>query len=174
MTTCSGREYSVFAQTMSGDELSDMHNEDRQAEPSLIQMLQALLVDCEEERRWERVRHEQEMAQCKEEQNIQLDLMKALMEGTPQVPPCRQLLPEIVFRKLSEEDDIEAYLTTFEQQVTSANLERQQWAFKLALYLTDKAQLAYAALSSDDASDYAKLKEAILHRYNTTVESYRQ
>ena len=38
--------------------------------------------------------------------------MKALMEGTPQVPPHRQLLPEIVFRKLSEAEDIEAYLTT--------------------------------------------------------------
>ena len=35
MTTRSGREYSVFVQTMSGDELSDMHNEDRQVEPSL-------------------------------------------------------------------------------------------------------------------------------------------
>ena len=77
-----------------------MHNEDRQAEPSLTQMLQALLqallADCEEERRWERVRHEQELAQHKEEQKIQLDLMKALMEGTPQVPPHRQLLLEIV------------------------------------------------------------------------------
>ena len=67
MTTRSGCEHSVFAQTMSGDELSDMHNEDRQAEPSLTQMLQALLVDCEEERCWKRVHHEQELAQCKEE-----------------------------------------------------------------------------------------------------------
>ena len=111
-----------------------MHNEDRQAEPSLTQMLQALLVDHEEERHWERVHHEQELAQRKEERKIQIDFMKALMEGTPQVPPCRQLLPEIVFRKLSEADDIEAYLTTFERQVTSANLERQHWAFKLAPY----------------------------------------
>ena len=44
------------------------------------------------------------------------------MEGPPQVPPRRQLLPEIVFRKLSEVDDIEVYLTIFEQQVTSENL----------------------------------------------------
>ena len=56
MTTRSGREYSVFVQTMSGDELSDMNNDGRQAEPSLTQMLQALLADHEEERRWERVR----------------------------------------------------------------------------------------------------------------------
>ena len=43
MTTCSVCEYSVFVQIMSGDELSDMHNEDRQAEPSLTQMLQAFV-----------------------------------------------------------------------------------------------------------------------------------
>ena len=80
------------------------------------------------------------------------------------------ITPEIVFRKLSEANDIEAYLTTFEWQVTSANLERQHWAFKLATYLTGKAQQAYAALNSDKASDYTKLKEVILHRYNITVE----
>ena len=58
MTTHFGCEYSVFAQTMSGDELSDMNNDDRQPEPSLTQMLQALLADREKERHWERVCHE--------------------------------------------------------------------------------------------------------------------
>ena len=159
---------------MSGDELSDTHNNDRQAEPSLTQMLQALLADREEERRWERERHEQELAQRKEEQKIQLDLINALMEGASQAPPPRQSLPDIAFRRLTESDDIEAYLTTFKRLVTSANLERQHWAVKLAPYLTGKAQQAYAALSSDDASNYTKLKEAIFHRYNITVESYRQ
>ena len=44
----SGCEYSVFAQTMSGDELSNTHNDDRVAESSLTQMLQALLAGREE------------------------------------------------------------------------------------------------------------------------------
>ena len=48
--------------------------------------------------------------------------------------------PDIFFRKLTEADDIEAYLTTFELLVTSASLDRQYWAFKLAPYLTGKAQ----------------------------------
>ena len=52
----------------------------------------------------------------------------------------------------------------------SKKLEQQHWAFKLAPYLTGKAQEAYAALSSEEASDYTKLKEAILHN----VDSYRQ
>ena len=109
MTTHSGREYSVFVQTMSGDELSDTHNDDRQAEPSLTQMLQALLAECEEERCWERVRHEQELAQHKEEQKIQLELMNALMEGASQAPPPRQSLPDIAFRRLTESDDIKRH-----------------------------------------------------------------
>ena len=33
---------------------------------------------------------------------------------------------------------------------------------------------AYAAMLPDDAKDYTKLKEAILHRYGITEESYRQ
>ena len=82
MTTRSGCEYSVFVQqTMSGNELSDTHNDDRQAEPSLTQMLQALLADREEERCRERVHHKQELSQRKEEQKLQLDLVNALMEG---------------------------------------------------------------------------------------------
>ena len=123
---------------------------------SLKQILQALLTDREEERR------------------IQLDLMKALIEGATQAPLPRQSHPKIVFRKLTDADDIEAYLTTFERLMTSTNLEWQHWAFKLAPYLTGKAQQAYTALSNDEAADYTKLKEAILHRYNIIEDSYRQ
>ena len=56
----------------------------------------------------------------------------------------------------------------------SASLERQHWAFKLAPYLTGKAQQVYAAMNSEEAADYTELKEAILYRYNVTVDSYRQ
>ena len=64
--------------------------------------------------------------------------MNALMKGASQAPPPRQLLPEITFRRLTESDDIEAYLTTFERLVTSANLKRQHWAVKLSSNLTSK------------------------------------
>ena len=80
MTTRSDHEYLVFVRTMSGDELNDANNGDRQVEPSLTQILQVLLADCEEERYWETVCHEQKFAQHKEEQKIQLDLINALMD----------------------------------------------------------------------------------------------
>ena len=148
-------------------------------EPGLTQLLKALLTTREEEKRWERVRQEEELAQRQEEElaqrqeerKVQIDLMKALLEGATLNSVPRQPQPN---RKLTEADDIEAYLTTFERLITSEKLEQQHWAFKLAPYLTGKAQQAYAALSSEEAADYTKLKEAILHKYNITVESYRQ
>ena len=91
-------------------------------------------------RYWERVYHNQKLAQHKEEQKIQLDLMKVLMETKPQVPPRRQLPPKFVFRKSLQADDISHYL---KRQITSADLEQQHWVFKLSLYLTGKAQQAY-------------------------------
>ena len=66
MTTHSGREYSVYVQTMSGTEQTGRGNE----EPGLTQLLQALLSDCQEEIRLERVRHEQELAQHQEERRV--------------------------------------------------------------------------------------------------------
>jgi len=51
---------------------------------------------------------------------------------------------------------------------------QERWAIKLAPQLMSKAQQAYAALSPDDAKDYAKLKKAILLRYDINEENYYQ
>lgn len=50
----------------------------------------------------------------------------------------------------------------------------ERWVFKLASNLVGKAQQAYASLSTEDASDYDKLKQAILQKFDITEESYRQ
>ena len=76
--------------------------------------------------------------------------------------------------KLTEDDDIVAYFTTFERLMSAYEVKREHWVFKLAPNLVGKAQQAYAALSAVDASDYGKLKEAILQRFDITEESYRQ
>ena len=76
--------------------------------------------------------------------------------------------------KLTEDDDIEAYLTTFERLTNAYEVKRERWAFKLAPQLAGKAQRAYAAMGTEDASDYDKLKKAILRRYDINEESYRQ
>ena len=58
--------------------------------------------------------------------------------------------------------------------MSAYEVKRERWVFKLAPNLVGKAQQAYAVLSAVDASDYGKLKEAILQRYDITEESYRQ
>ena len=52
---------------------------------------------------------------------------------------------------LTEDDDIEAFLTTFERMMTAYSVDPVRWAFKLAPQLTGRAQQAYAALPVSEA-----------------------
>ena len=56
--------------------------------------------------------------------------------------------------KLTEEDDVEAYLTTFEQMMAMFGVERTRWAYMLAPQLTGRAQKAFAAMGEDQAGNY--------------------
>ena len=56
---------------------------------------------------------------------------------------------------------------------TAFEVQKEWWVFKLAPYLTGKAQQAYAAMAAEDASEYECLKAAILKRYNINEETYR-
>eukprot|EP00731_Ephydatia_muelleri_P007554 Em0003g1802a len=75
--------------------------------------------------------------------------------------------------KLTERDDIEAYLATFERTMTAYEVNRQRWVYKLAPQLSGKAQQAYAAMSSEEAVDCERVKAAILKRYDINEETYR-
>ena len=76
--------------------------------------------------------------------------------------------------KLTESEDIEAFLTTFERMMRVYGVKEDRWAFKLAPQLTERAQQAYAALNVDDAAQYKQVKAAILRRYDINKEMYRQ
>ena len=56
--------------------------------------------------------------------------------------------------------------------MTALEVQKERWVFKLAPYLTGKAQQAYAAMAAEDAGEYEYLKAAILKRYNIN-EMYR-
>ena len=81
---------------------------------------------------------------------------------------------DVKVAKLTENDNIEAYLTTFERLMLAYEVKKEKWAYKLALQLVVKAQQAYAGLTVADAGDYEKLKLAILWRYDIMEDSYRQ
>ena len=76
--------------------------------------------------------------------------------------------------KLTDRDDIEAYLTTFERLMAAYNIPQNKWIFKLAPQLTGKAQQDYAALTTEDALIYDAVKAAILRHYYITEETYCQ
>ena len=80
--------------------------------------------------------------------------------------------PKLV--RLTESDDIEIYLTTFERTMQVYEVDPARWAFKLAPQLTGRAQQAYAALPASEIGDYERLKDAILRRYDISEETHRQ
>ena len=52
-------------------------------------------------------------------------------------------------------------------------VERGKHAAVLAPQLTGKAQLAYVAMTDEDAKDYERVKAAIFQRYIIDEETYR-
>ncbi|KAL5517047.1 hypothetical protein EMCRGX_G002514 [Ephydatia muelleri] len=75
---------------------------------------------------------------------------------------------------LSENDDIEAYLVTFEKIMAAHKVEKSRWSQYLAPQLSGRAQLAFAALTASSAGDYDAIKTAMLARYYINEESYRR
>ena len=132
----------------------------------------------EEELRQERIRRDEETARREEEVRQQTKLLRGLVEGVRERSMPRREAGErdVKIVKLTEQDDIEECLTTFERIMVAYEVPKERWTFncKLAPQLVGKAQQAYAAMSPDEAQDYDQLKEAILLRYNINEESYRQ
>ena len=114
----------------------------------------------------------------------QMDMMRSLVEtprttGVPSgegrtVEGHGLVRDKLVLTKLTDADDIEAFLTTFERLMTVYGLPEDRWAIKLAPQLPGRALEAYAALSSTAASNYEEVKKAILRRYDISEETYRQ
>lgn len=76
--------------------------------------------------------------------------------------------------ELSETDDIEHFLITFERTVASCRWSKSDWVFHLIPVLTGKARSAYVHMDMDDADDHECVKEAILKKYDINPETYRQ
>ena len=71
----------------------------------------------------------------------------------------RNTVKKLTMQKLSESDDIENYLTTFERVATAFKWPMEIWNLKLAPYLTGKAQAAFATMDKDQAHCYESVKQ---------------
>ena len=108
---------------------------------------------------------------------MQMELLRGLVEGVNKQGDATEKLEadrDVKVTKLTEADDIEAYLTTFERLMKAYEVPPERWTYKLAPQLVGNAQQAYVAMGADEAADYRKLKEAILQRYDINEESYCQ
>ena len=71
----------------------------------------------------------------------QVDLLTRLVESSLHTRAFRETgMPKIA--KLELDDDIEAYLSTFERMMKAYNVAEKSWPFRLAPHLTGKARPA--------------------------------
>ena len=75
---------------------------------------------------------------------------------------------------IDEKDELDSYLLHFERYAENAGWEKDTWAIKLSALLTGRAMDVYTRMSDTDASDYDKLKKALLTRHNYTEDGYRK
>ena len=75
---------------------------------------------------------------------------------------------------IDEKDELDSYLLRFERYAENTSWEKDTWAIKLSALLTGRAMDVYTRMSDADASDYDKLKKALLTRYNYTEDGYRK
>ena len=75
---------------------------------------------------------------------------------------------------IDEKDKLDSYLLRFERYAENASWEKDTWAIKLSALFTGRAMDIYTRMSHADASDYDRLKKALLIRYNYTEDGYRK
>ena len=86
---------------------------------------------------------------------------------------AKSKLSKLTLQKLGPNDDIEHFLPTFERIAKQQEWAETVWATQLAGLLTGKALAAYPAITGDEAQDYDRVKEAVLHRYDVNEETLR-
>ncbi|KAG8538733.1 hypothetical protein GDO81_022156 [Engystomops pustulosus] len=116
--------------------------------------------------------HSEAMQAQQQTNDLLLQQIKALRE-TPtvvtQLQPAARERVRTALRKLTAEDDVEAFLAVFERTAEREGLQHDQWAEVVAPFLTGDALKAYFDLTQEDALDYKKLKGEILARMGVNV-----
>ena len=194
-TTRSGRTYST--ETREGEQQSEMGTEGENIAALVKMIMEDRQRRDEEDKRREAALAEERVQRAEEaaaeqkrrdaEHQLQMEQLKGQMEilRSITVPaaatPARPLEGDaatgpkdsLKLTKLTDGEDIEAFLKTFERLMEAYEVPKEHWAYRLAPQLTGKAQQAYAAVSSDSAKKYDDVKTAILRRYNINEETYR-
>ena len=178
MTT---REGTLYKRTRGEEAMSSPSEEGNASVSELVRLLFEDRRKREEELAEERARRDSENAKHAKQVEEPLEIMKNLVERSVERSVTRDsdaaataTKEKRVLTKLGENEDIEAYLTTFERLMTVYRVPQERWAVKLVPQLTGRVQQAYAAMATADAGVCSKVKKAILRRYDISEETYRQ
>ena len=171
----SGRTYRKVSSTMSDERegTSEATGRGPAATGGMAELLQMLLEDCRARER----ENEQQMQVMREHMDSLVRLVeisRRTVEPTTAVTTPTPSKPDVRPSKLTDSDDIEAYLLTFERMMLAYGVEKAHWVVRLAPQLSGKAQQAYVAMPTAEAVQYDQVKAAILRRYDINAETYRQ
>ena len=176
MTTRSGKEYK--SQPVSEESMEAILKalmEDRQKREQELMTRQAAEELRRNEERVARERREEAWREERKEMQEHMQTMVEMMtsgEMSSKAKPSAGLSVKLI--PLGENDDIEAYLVTFERIMAAHKVEKNRWSQYLAPQLSGRAQLAFAALTASSAGDYDAIKTAVLARCDINEESYRR
>ena len=70
-------------------------------------------------------------------------------------------------------DKMDSYLSRFEKYATANKWDKNVWAAYLSALLKGRALDVYDRLSTEDAADYDKLKDALLKNFDMTERGFR-
>ncbi len=119
--------------------------------------------------------HQREAESRQRELHIQLLQIQQQVAETTRAAIVRQDTPPVRVPRLQEEkDDIDDYLTQFEQIAEDQEWPRESWAKHLKPQLTGKARAAVNKLDPASSRIYEQVKKTILDAYQLTAEAYRQ
>ena len=141
--------------------------------------LAKIRAEAEEKRRADEIKVQMAKIEAEKELTLREMELKAQDQASASLaatPPPRNKdakspkLPSFI----DEKDELDSYLLRFERYAENASWEKDTWAIKLSALLTGRAMDVYTRMSDADASDYDKLKKALLTRYNYTEDGYRK
>ncbi|XP_053118575.1 zinc finger and SCAN domain-containing protein 31-like isoform X2 [Hemicordylus capensis] len=95
------------------------------------------------------------------------------LRATPDSVSASDYVSSCQLLELTLEDDVEAYLATFERVAGICQWPRGEWVAHLVPSLSGKALQAYSSLDIRDAGDYGKVKAAILQGCDISTEMQR-
>ena len=108
----------------------------------------------------ERERHEWEVEASMAEMREQMATVSRLVSQSGSMGGENTMVSnELKVAKLTDQDDIGAFLATFERLMEAYEVPKAHWAYKLTTQLTDRA---YAAMPGEASGDYDEVKAAIL------------